>query len=248
MKAVIVDDEKKARELLRLMLEENCPNVKVAGAASNVQDAYHLIKTLLPDIVFLDIEMTGGGGFDLLKKFQTINFAIIFVTAYDKYAIRAIKFSALDYLLKPVDEKELVEALKKVEKNRQRNNSPKVKNFINNYSNPDTNTHTIALQSQNKLDFILINDIVRCEADGKYTYIFLKNGKKFLSSKNLKEFESALTEYNFFRIHHSHLVNLIYITTYHSGRGGTIVMNDNTTLDVSQRRKDEFLKVFSKKI
>lgn len=241
LQAVIIDDEAKGRELIKMIITSNCPGVKIAGEASNIKEGYELIMRTEPHIVFLDIEMPGGSGFDLLARINEINFDVVFITAFDQYAIKAIKFSALDYLLKPVDEEELIAIVKKVENNyvRKTHNNA-VANLLNNTKKHSENPK-IGLTTTDGLDFIEIKNIMRCEADGKYTSVFLNNEKKLLVSKNLKEFEDLLIEFNFFRIHHSHLVNLDYIKKYQSGRGGYVIMNDGSTITVSQRKKEEFL-------
>ena len=246
LQTLIIDDEKRGRELLRMVLSTHCPEVKVIGEASNIKEAYNLIVQTDPDLIFLDIEMPGGTGFDLLSKFDEINFEVIFVTAFDKYAIKAIKFSAMDYLLKPVDEEELVKAIKKVEENQnKKSNKERINNLVSNVKKTSDN-QKIGLTSSDGLEFIEIKTILRCEADGKYTSVFLHDGKKLLVSKNLKEFEDLLTDYNFFRIHHSHLVNLDYIKKYQSDRGGYVVMSDGSTITVSQRKKEDFLNSLKK--
>jgi len=246
LQTLIVDDEKRGRELLKMILTTNCPDIKLIGEASNIKEAHQLILQHEPDLVLLDIEMPGGTGFDLLSKFDEVNFDVIFITAFDKYAIKAIKFSAMDYILKPVDEEELVKAIKRAEENYNRkNNKERVGNPISN-TQKSVPHQKIGLTSGEGLEFIEIKNILRCEADGKYTSVFLTNGKKLLVSKNLKEFEELLTEYNFFRIHHSHLVNLDFIKKYQSGRGGYVVMSDGSTITVSQRKKDDFLSSLKK--
>jgi two-component system LytT family response regulator len=241
LQAVIIDDEAKGRELIKMIVTANCPGVKIAGEASNIKEGYELIMRTEPHLVFLDIEMPGGSGFDLLARINEINFEVVFITAFDQYAIKAIKFSALDYLLKPVDEDELIVIVKKVEDNyvRKTHNNA-VANLLNNTKKHSENPK-IGLTTTDGLDFIEIKNIMRCEADGKYTSVFLNNEKRLLVSKNLKEFEDLLIEFNFFRIHHSHLVNLDYIKKYQSGRGGYVIMNDGSTITVSQRKKEEFL-------
>lgn len=246
LQTLLVDDEKRGRELLKMILATNCPEVKVIGEASNIKEAHALILQMEPDLVLLDIEMPGGTGFDLLSKFEEVTFDVIFITAFDKYAIKAIKFSAMDYLLKPVDEEELISAIKRAEHNQNKKaNKERVKNLVSNVRKSSDN-QKIGLTSGEGLEFIEIKHILRCEADGKYTSVFLHDGKKLLVSKNLKEFEDLLTDYNFFRIHHSHLVNLDYIKKYQSGRGGYVVMSDGSTITVSQRKKDDFLSSLKK--
>lgn len=238
---MIIDDEPRGRELLKMMLANSCPSVKVVGEAGNIHEGLEMIKKHEPDLVLLDIEMPGGTGFDLLAKFDDITFNIIFITAFDKYAIKAIKFAAMDYLLKPVEEEDLAKAITRVEENVNRKaNKAAVTNLLQNNKRSADN-QKIGLTTSDGLDFVEIKTILRCEADGKYTYVYLLDGKKLLVSKNLKEFEDLLSDFNFFRVHHSHLVNLDYIKKYQSGRGGYVVMSDGSTITVSQRKKEEFM-------
>jgi two-component system LytT family response regulator len=241
--AIIVDDEKKGRNLLEILLRENCPEVNVVNTASNMTQALELIRELDPDLVFLDIEMTGGSGFDLLEHLEDIRFSVIFVTANSQFALKAFKFSAIDYLLKPVDEAELISAVKKVEERMNFKNSQSQSSApLSAVSNLRKTSSKLALTTQSGLLFIEISEILRCEADGKYTMCFLADGKKHLVTRNLKEFEDFLSNYNFIRVHHSHLVNMECIKEYVSGRGGYIIMNDGKDISLSQRKKDEFLK------
>ncbi|HXC05083.1 MAG TPA: LytTR family DNA-binding domain-containing protein [Bacteroidia bacterium] len=243
IRAILVDDETKGRELLGLLIRENCPNVEIVGSASNIAQAATLLETLHPDLVFLDIEMAGGSGFDFLEQQDTTSFAVIFVTANNQYAIRAFKFSAIDYLLKPVDEEELVAAVGKAESHlKNKNPQAEVDNLRLHFNALKKSSTKLALSTQSGLLFIEITEIMRCEADGKYTTCFLADGKKHLVTKNLKEFEDFLSDYNFIRVHHSHLVNMDCIREYISGRGGYIIMNDGKNISISQRKKDEFLK------
>jgi two-component system, LytTR family, response regulator len=244
--AIIVDDEKSGRALLLLLLKEHCPNVNVLDTASSISQGLDLINKLNPDLVFLDIELPDGSGFDLLNKIENPNFSVIFVTAYDTYAIKAFKFSAIDYLLKPVDEEELVTAVKHAEKHKKENLFPSIDALNKNYSALRSESGKLGLTTQTGLVFVEIDDLVRCEADGKYTICYFTNKTKIVVSRNLKEFEDFLSEHNFIRIHNSHLVNMKYIKQYHSGRGGYVLMSDGSTVDVSQRKKDEFLKRLNK--
>jgi len=242
---VIVDDEKKGRELLQILLREHCPMVNVVGVAEDITKALDLINLLNPDLIFLDIQMPGGSGFDLLEKLGERRINVIFVSAYHEHAIKAFKFSALDYLLKPVDEEELVKAVKKAE-------AQITKAPVSKETEPAKTGHAsgansrLALSTNLGLVFVEIKDIERCEAAGKYTTCFLANGKEIIVTKNLKEFEDVLSDYNFIRVHHSHLINLEYIQQYHKGRGGYIMMKSGSTITVSQRKKDEFLKRLNK--
>jgi two-component system, LytTR family, response regulator len=244
--AIIVDDEKSGRALLLLLLKEHCPNVNIIDTANSVEQALEMINRLSPDLVFMDIELTNGTGFDILNKIENPNFSVIFVTAYDKYAIKAFKFSAIDYLLKPVDEEELVRAVKQAEKHKKENLFPSIEALNKNYDTLRHESGKLALTTQTGLVFVEIKDLIRCEADGKYTNCYLTNNTKIVVSRNLKEFEDFLSEHNFIRIHHSHLVNMEYIKQYYSGRGGYVLMSDGSTVDVSQRKKEEFLKRLNK--
>ncbi|MFI5151380.1 MAG: LytR/AlgR family response regulator transcription factor [Bacteroidia bacterium] len=243
IKAILVDDEKKGRELLEIMIREHCPEVVIIGSAGNIREAGELVNTLHPDLVFLDIEMAGGSGFDFLEQQDTSRFSVIFVTANNQYAIKAFRFSAIDYLLKPVDEEELVTAVKKVE-DRLLSKSPPadMNSFKLNYNTIRKSSTKLALSTQSGLLFIEIAEIMRCEADGKYTTCYLSDGKKHLVTKNLKEFEDFLSDHNFIRVHHSHLVNMECIREYISGRGGYLIMNDGKNISISQRKKEEFLR------
>lgn len=241
IKAIIVDDEKRGRDLLEILLKENCPNVMVIDKAGNADDAFYSINNKQPDLVFLDIEMPGLSGFDLLKKFEKIDFSIIFVTAYDKYAVKAFKFSALDYLLKPIDEEELKEAVQKVNKTSVQTNA-ELEGLTNNLKTLKKESSKIALQSNKGIVLVEIKNIIHCEANGKTTWVYINGQEKILATKNLGEFESFLSDYNFIRVHHSHLVNMSHIKSYIPGRTGTILMTDEAKIDVSQRKKDDFLK------
>ncbi|MCE3277889.1 MAG: Sensory transduction protein LytT [Bacteroidetes bacterium] len=244
--AIIVDDEKNGRILLQLLLKQYCPNVNVIETASSVEQALELINKLNPDLLFLDIELTNGSGFDILNEIENPDFSVIFVTAYDKYAVKAFKFSAIDYLLKPVDEEELIRAVKQAEKHKKENQYPSIEALSKNYNTLKYDSGKLALTTQTGLVFIEIKDLIRCEADGKYTNCYLVNGSKIVVSRNLKEFEDFLSEHNFIRIHNSHLVNMGFIKQYYSGRGGYVLMSDGSTVDVSQRKKEEFLKRLNK--
>ena len=244
--AIIIDDERKNRELLQLLLIEHCPHITILGMANSAANGYDLIHQFKPDLVFLDIEMPGENGFDLLKKFNHVDFSVVFVTAYDKYAIKAFKFSAADYLLKPVDEEELIQAVDKVSKRKKSELNVITESTIHNYKNMRNENNRLALSTLEGLIFVEIPEITRCKADGKYTWIFLNNKKEILATKNLGEFDDFLKEYNFIRIHHSHLVNPAFIKSYQNGRTGLITMNDGTELEVSQRKKEDFIKQLHK--
>jgi two-component system, LytTR family, response regulator len=245
MRTIIIDDEEKARKTIYNYLSLSCKEAEVVAQADSVESGYQAIVTFKPDLVLLDINLTDGTGFDLLKKFDRITFKIIFITAYEEYAIKAFKFSALDYLLKPVNPQELVEAIEKAGKTIENENVElRFKAFLTNYDNKPKTEKKLVLKTSENIFLVDIKDIIRCEADGGYTTFFLADGRKILVSKNLKEYEDILTEYNFFRPHHSHLVNLSYMLSFEKRDGGSIVMKDKSMVPVSTRRKDELMNIF----
>jgi two-component system LytT family response regulator len=248
-KAIIIDDEAKGRLALRQKLADYCPTVKVIAEADNGQEGILLIEHHKPGIVFLDIEMPRMSGFDMLKEIKEKNFHVIFTTAYDQYAIKAIKYAAFDYLLKPIDIEELKLTVAKVElaleqQATEKNNEIKkqVELIQQNIEHPKKQFHKLAIPTSEGLMFYDINDIIHLEANSNYTNIYFNNKTKILASKTLKDFEELLPEDIFFRTHHSHLINLTYIKRYIKGDGGQIELQNGTHVDVSRRKKDDFLK------
>jgi two-component system LytT family response regulator len=237
IRAVIVDDESSGRNSLKLLLDKNCPNVEVVSTSSSVEEAILLIASVKPDLVFLDIEMPERNGFDLLNHFTEVNFSVIFVTAYDKYAMQAIKLNALDYLLKPVRSEDLVLALKKVELGTLSESKLLISNFKKNY----TKLEKLAIPIREGFSFVDLSEIMRCQADVNYSIIFLKSGSKIISSKTLGEYEDILEDFGFIRIHKSHIINFNHVKTYSKGEGGVITMADGVEIPVSRRKRDEFL-------
>lgn len=242
MKAVIIDDEKRARTYLRGILEDQFNNIEIIGEADGVSSGVKIIETLVPDLIFLDVQMLDGSGFDLLAKIDRSKFHVIFISAYDKFAITAIKFSAIDYLLKPVESIDLGIAIDKVKKTKL---NDEVRNKLDLLLNNVNKIEKIALPSFNGIEFVKIENIVRCESDNNYTNFYISNGVKILVSKTLKEFEDILESKGFFRTHKSHIINLSFLKKYIKGEGGIAVMEDNSEIPVSRRRKDEFREVFN---
>ena len=241
LKAVLIDDEETGRNILAELLIEHCHDLaKIVGQADNASDGYTLIQELKPDIVFLDIEMYGENGFDLLDKFDEIDFDVIFTTAYSRYSIKAIRYAALDYLLKPVLVDELVNAVQRVGKKESKQARLQYTNLLKSLKFKDT-TPRIAVPDIKGLTFIEVHEIVRCESKNNYTIIFLKNGEHIYSSKAMKDYEDLLKDGNFFRVHNCHLINLTFIKRYEKGEGGTLILKDNTEIEVSRRRKQELL-------
>jgi two-component system, LytTR family, response regulator len=245
-RAIIIDDEEGSRETLNNLVSDFLPDVEVVALAYSVETGKEAIKKFKPDLVFLDIQMQNETGFDLLETFREINFEIIFTTAYDHFAVKAFKFSALDYLLKPIDIEELKTAVEKAKKKRSYSNSSLQLNaLLHNQKSLNNNFKKIALPTLEGLEFIQINNIIRFEADGAYTMIFLVTGEKMVVSKIIKEFEDMLSENHFFRPHQSHLINLHHMKKYVKGDGGYAVMSDNSNIPIARRKKDEFLKALS---
>jgi len=241
-KALIVEDEKKSREVLKGLLEHYCPEVTVAGMAETVPKGVEMILAEKPDIVFLDIEMQSATGFDLLQQLEAFDFEVIFTTAYERYALKAIKFNALDYLLKPIDIGELQQAVKKAVEKRSR--QPQNKNLESLFQYIRQNrSQRIAISTSEGIIYLETDQIIRCEAQGAYTQFFLKDRSKILASKNLKEFESLLKDHHFFRVHNSHLININEVLKYVKTEGGYIEMKDGSKVAISQNRKDEFMEL-----
>ena len=242
-KAIIVDDEKGASQSLSNILIAKCPNVEIVAVADSVSNAIQAIENFKPDIVFLDIRLHNETGFDLLEKIGQHDFEVIFTTAYDKYAIRAIKFAALDYLLKPIDTNELLAAVSKAEtKRKQTSRNDHIPVLLNNRQKENSG-QTIGLPTMQGFDFVEINDIIRAESEGNYTTFYLTGNRKIFVSRLLKEFEELFSDANFFRVHQSHLVNLKYIRQYRKGEGGELVMSDDSIVTVSKRKKSELLNI-----
>ncbi len=240
LKTLIIDDELNGRNILRKMLTTFCEGVDIIGEADSVKTGIDAIKNLKPDLVLLDIQMQDGTGFDLLEKTDEKDFKLIFVTSFDNFAIKAFKFSAVDYILKPVDPDNLIEAINRVkELDSDSNFESKIDILISNLSGLDK----IALPSSEGVRFIKIDDIVRCESDNNYTMFHLISKEKILVSKTLKEFEIMLSGINFHRVHKSHLVNLKYVSKYMPGEGGYLVLEDGSHVDVSRRKKEGLMKV-----
>ncbi len=246
MRAVIVDDEVLVAKNLHSLLSRYCPDVEIAGTAHSAGDAEKLIKEQDPDLVFLDVEMPGGNGFDLLKRFTQIRFGVIFVTAFDHYAVQAIKFSAIDYLLKPIDINELKAAVAKAQeqiKSRSINQSLNI--LLHNMAQPATRLQKLSLPTLDGMTFININDIVYCQSDGNYTLFYMEDGGKLLITRQIGVYEELLPEPLFCRIHRQYIINVNKVARYVKGRGGHVVMTDGQEIDVAVRKKDDFLNAYS---
>ena len=244
IRTLIIDDEAKARQGLSLVLEKHCPEIDILALCPTPEQGLEKIASLQPDLVFLDVQMPHITGFELLELVPRINFEVIFVTAYDKYAMKAIKFSALDYLLKPVDLDELTQAIERLSQRQQR--PPSVyQSLLNNVQSPSEPLTRLAIPSENEILMQPIEEIIYGEAASSYTILHLVNQKKLTVSKTLKDFENILPEDQFCRIHHSTLVNMKHIEKYVRGEGGYVVVTGGTPLNVSRRKKEQFLQMLT---
>ena len=238
IKTIIVDDERHSCDALKMLLEKCCSQVQVIATCYSGAEAIEAINEQNPQLIFLDIEMPHMNGFQMLEQIPEINFEIIFTTSYDQYAITAFKFSALDYLLKPVDREELQKAVEKVSKKINPVIPEQLQILLQKINQPAVQVQRIALPTMQGLEFIHVDSIIRCCASNNYTEFYLNNKTKLLVSRTLKDVEDMLTDHAFLRVHNSHIVNVNAITRYVKGEGGYLVMSDGASVDVSRSRKD----------
>jgi two-component system LytT family response regulator len=239
--ALIVDDEPYCCETLALLLERYCPDVHIIDVCYSAETAYQSIRERVPTLLFLDIEMPRSNGFELLERLTDLNFELIFTTSYDQYAIKAIRFSALDYLLKPIDPEELQKAVEKVIQKPKANTTAQIELLLEQLLHP-IKARKIAIPTMEGLQMIEVQSIISCSSDSNYSVLLLKNKKKLVVSRTLKEIEGLLNEHPFLRVHHSFLVNLDEVQKYIKGKGGYLVMSDDSIVDVSSSRKEALLK------
>jgi two-component system LytT family response regulator len=241
--AILIDDDANLRAGMRQLLSIYAPEINVLGEAESVQSGVEAINLLQPQVIFLDIQLSDGTGFDLLEKLAEMNGKIssqvVFITAHEQYAIKAFRFSALDFLLKPVDPEELQKVIHKIKKVLAKSdNYAHIDLLLENIRRKVDNFKRIALSTSDGIHLFEISDIIRCESEDNYTKFYIKNNKPILISKTLKEYEELLAEYGFERIHQSHLINLAYLKSYIKRDGGYVVMADNSNLPISQRKKE----------
>jgi len=245
LRAILVDDELSSLQNLQSKLVEFCPDVEVVATAQKPEDAILFIRQHKPDVIFLDIEMPRMNGFRMLDELGELDFEIIFTTAYNHYAVDAIRISAFDYLMKPVAIKELQNALERLAKYRQTHTRDKLDVLRQSLSPNKSQEEKIAIPTNEGLEFIPIKNILHIESSSNYSRIFLTDGKKILVTKLLKDFEDILEPYNFFRVHNSHLINLAYIKKYIRGEGGQVEMQNGDVIDVARRKKEEFIRLIT---
>ena len=236
--AIIIDDERHSCDALKMLLDKCCPQVQVTAMCYSAEEGIKKINELKPQLVFLDIEMPHMNGFQMLEQLPTINFEIIFTTSYDQFAITAFKFSALDYLLKPVDREELQKAVQKVSKKINPPVSQQLEILLQKINQPMIAVQRIALPTMQGLEFVPVDSIISCASNNNYTEFCLADKKRLLVSRTLKDVEDMLADHSFLRVHNSYIVNLNAITRYVKGEGGYLVMSDNSTVDVSRSRKE----------
>ncbi len=243
IKAILIDDIPQALELLRNDLATHCPDIEIIGTAGSVVESAKLLRKANPDVVFLDIELQDGSGFDILEILGDISFKIIFTTASDAHAIKAFRFSAIDYLLKPIDPEELKEAVKKLKQNipDSQESIDLLLDTVKNKKGPKR----LALHTLEKIQVAEIAEILRCESSGNYTTFYFADGTNLLVTKTLKEFDNMLKEHGFVRVHQSHLINSNRIKEYIKTEGGYLVMKDNSRVPVSIRKKPTVIKMLS---
>jgi two-component system LytT family response regulator len=243
MRVVIIDDESGARNNLARLIENNFPEIELVGQADGVAKGKELIESVKPDLAFLDVQMQDGTGFDLLKLLDLSKMQVVFVSAYDHFAITAIKFSAVDYLLKPVELEDMKNAIDKINKGKTDSDlQQKIDLLLSNINRIDK----IALPSLSGIEFVKLADIIRCESDNNYTNFYLLGGEKIVVSKTLKDFEEMLEAKGFFRTHKSHIINMNYLKKYIKGEGGSVIMEDGSEVLVSRRRKEDFMNVLAR--
>ena len=243
--SILVDDEVHCLDTLNILLNDYCPDIQVMAKCMSAKKAIEAIEKMKPELVFLDIEMPTMTGFELLEQYDKIPFSVIFTTSYDQYAIRAIRFSALDYLLKPIDPKELSIAVTKVKEQKIHPSIEQFRMLLDQIIHKDNGLTKIAVPTSEGFELIPADQIVRCEAFDNYTHLFLKNKIRIVACRSLKEVEEQLHSFSsFIRVHHSYLVNLNEVTKYIRGEGGYLIMSDGSTVIVSRSRKDALLKLF----
>ena len=247
IKCILVDDENNALEMMEWLLRTYCPQVEIAAMCSSAEQGIEAIHKHQPDVVFLDIEMPKMNGFDMLEQFDELFFDVVFCTAYDQFALKAFRYSALNYLLKPVDPDDLKATVQRIEKVRSVPTREQFEMLLQNIrQSGKTTPQRIALTHNDGLLFVQTDDIIYCEAESNYTNVVLAGGKKILVSKVLKEIDEALSGPDFYRVHSSFLININRIKKFVRGDGGYLIMDNDATISISRSRKQEFMELFSK--
>ncbi len=245
IKAIIIDDELSSLQNLQQKLAEFCPSIKIIATAQKPEEAILLINHHKPDVIFLDIEMPKMSGFRMLEEFKEPAFEIIFTTAYNHYAVEAIRIAAFDYLLKPIAIKDLQQAVDRLNKIFNPQTKERIDVLKSSINDNKTQEDKIAISTTEGLEFIPIKNILHIESNSNYSKIFFRDNRTLTVTKLLKDFEDMLVPYHFYRVHNSHLINLNYIQKYLRGNGGRVIMQDGTEIEVARRKKEEFLKMIA---
>lgn len=248
IRSIIVDDEAGSIFTLKSLLGEYCTEVEVIAVSDNPLEAIELIRTMKPDLVFLDIEMPYANAFDLLDQLKPVSFEVVFVTAFNEYALKAFKYAAVDYLLKPVSITDLKESVERIKKKVQipSVNNQRVDELLNSLKEPSNHSNILSLPSLRGMDFVELKEVIFMEASGNYVEINFINGKRLIVTKTLKDMEDLLPRENFYRIHHSYIVNMLHVSRYVNGRGGQVVLTDGTPITVAVRKKIGFISLLKK--
>lgn len=247
IRCILIDDEKNALEMMEWLLKTYCPEVEIAAMCNSSEQGVEMISKLKPEVVFLDIEMPNMNGFDMLEKFETISFDVVFCTAYDQFAIKAFKYSALDYLLKPVDPDDLKAAVKRIQQKRSAPSRQQFDLLLQTMKQGNKTTpQRVALTTGDGLIFVPTSDIIYCEAESNYTNVVLSGGKKILVSKVLKDIDEVLSGPDFYRVHSSFLININRIKKLVRGDGGYIVMDNDAIVNISRSKRQDFMEMFEK--
>lgn len=245
LRTILIEDEQSSLENLHQKLTEFCPSLRVIATSMRPEEAILLIRHHKPEVVFLDIEMPRMDGFRMLQEIKEVDFEVIFVTAYNQYAIEAIRFSAFDYLVKPVVIKELQAAVERLADKSNHKSKERFEALRQKLSDPRSQENTIPVPTSDGIEFLQIKDIIRIESSSNYSRLILIGGRILVVAKLLREFEELLSPYRFYRVHNSHLINLLFVKKYVRGDGGQIILRNGDVVDVSRRKKDEFLQILS---
>jgi len=246
LRVLIIDDESNIRNMIAEIIKSHCPNTEIIGQAGSVRDGKEKIESLHPDLVMLDIKMDDGSGFDLLRKMDKIDFKVIFITAYQEFALKAIKFSALDYILKPVDPEELINAVCSTEKMITEDQQSQIQYLKDSLNNTDQSEKKILLKTSENIHLLRVSDIRYCEADGGYTRFFTNQDQEILVSRPLAEYEDLFAEYGFYRVHKSFLANLHKVERFEKEDGGYLVIDGEVKVPVASRKKDQMIQLLEK--
>lgn len=246
IRCVIIDDENNCLEMMEWLMKTYAPNVMIQDMCSSAEKGIEAIHKHRPDVIFLDIEMPRMNGFDMLEQFDKLFFDVVFTTAYDKFAIKAFKYSALNYLLKPVDPDDLAETIRRIEEKKSIPSKEQLELLFQSVRQVKATAQRIALTTSDGMIFVSTQDIVYCEAESNYSNIVLASGKKIMVSKVLKDIDEALSGPDFFRVHHSFLINLNHIKKFIRGEGGYVIMDNDVSISISRSRRQEFMELFSR--